>query len=208
VLLHWLQTLDRSAHKDDTVTLLLAAETAEKFLFTQAVAHLEFGDAAKEPQPCSEAQAVEDIEALRSVAMLHLALHKRTVSKAKPRMLVERFSKDTLVQWVVYSLIHRRCRQLFAIMGEFGVALQFGDLEHMVLGDKLSRDAALSTAAYLRLHTKSGKELFSTSHAHIMEVFANRYAITTPSGSHARLPRTALMVLLPACLPLLESVCC
>ncbi|KAG2494612.1 hypothetical protein HYH03_007377 [Edaphochlamys debaryana] len=70
-------------------------------------------------------------------------------------------SRELLVVWVAYCLIHAAADQEYSIVQQYGVALSYKDLRHLVLSDRAAVDAALAVAAYLQRRTVPGRELFS-----------------------------------------------
>jgi hypothetical protein len=73
---------------------------------------------------------------------------------------VELHSQQVLVAWVAYCIMFQATRG-HQVLSQYGVALRWQDLQHLVLSDKQAVDAALAVAAYLQQHHKPGKEIFS-----------------------------------------------
>ncbi|KAG2492072.1 hypothetical protein HYH03_009568 [Edaphochlamys debaryana] len=73
----------------------------------------------------------------------------------------ELHSRELLVVWVAYCLIHAAADQEYGIVQQYGVALSYKDLRHLALSDRAAVDAALAVAAYLQRRTVPGRELFS-----------------------------------------------
>ena len=69
---------------------------------------------------------------------------------AHARMGAEMLSKETLVVWTSYALIDSAVRKHHpSLMKPYGVSLDYRDMQHLVLCDRLSLDAQLSVAKYL-----------------------------------------------------------
>ena len=70
--------------------------------------------------------------------------------QAKARMSAEMLSKETLVVWTSYALIDSAVRKHHpSLMKPYGVSLDYRDMQHLVLCDRLSSDASLSVTKYL-----------------------------------------------------------
>jgi transposase-like protein len=82
-------------------------------------------------------------------------------SKAGAALLqVELHSRQVLVAWVAYCILFRATRG-HQVLRQYGVALRWQDLQHLVLSDRQAVDTALAVAAYLQQQHKPGKEMFS-----------------------------------------------
>eukprot|EP00899_Mesostigma_viride_P003650 jgi/Mesvir1/13286/Mv16551-RA.1 len=81
------------------------------------------------------------------------------------RMQVEVRSRETLMVWVAFCVADARGCVEYPLLGEFGVALRWEDLRHLVLGDRLAVDAALAVGDYLRSRTEMGLEVFTLQDA-------------------------------------------
>ncbi|CAM9957051.1 unnamed protein product, partial [Ectocarpus sp. 4 AP-2014] len=79
-------------------------------------------------------------------------------------MVVERHSRETLVCLIAYAVAFAVTRGVLwpEEMEAFGVCLRAGDLQHLVLADRLAVDAALSLADYLAFANRgTEKAIFS-----------------------------------------------
>ena len=68
-------------------------------------------------------------------------------------MRVELHSREVLVAFTAYCLIHAATAADVPWLTQYGVGLTWQDLSHLVLADRAACDAALAVAAYLRQHT-------------------------------------------------------
>lgn len=80
---------------------------------------------------------------------------------AAARMQVELRSRGLLVCWVALCGAHAAAAQQHTMLLQFGVAVDWEDLKHLVLSDRPAEDAALAVASYLRRHTQPGRPAFS-----------------------------------------------
>jgi hypothetical protein len=80
---------------------------------------------------------------------------------AKARMCVELRSREVLVAWVAYCMLHAAASRQHPILQQYGVGLRWEDLRHLVLGDRTACDALLAVAAYLQRHSKPGRAVFT-----------------------------------------------
>eukprot|EP00899_Mesostigma_viride_P005241 jgi/Mesvir1/14718/Mv05368-RA.1 len=79
------------------------------------------------------------------------------------RMQVEMRSKETLMVWAAFCFADAAAcaPDEFPLFREYGVALRWEDLEHLVLSDRLAVDAALAVGEYLRTRTVPSREVFT-----------------------------------------------
>jgi hypothetical protein len=83
---------------------------------------------------------------------------------AKARVLVELRSREMLVVWVVFCLVHHDCKTSYsALAAMFGVPIRWGDLRHECLEDREAWEAAGRVRGYLEANTVEGSELFQLS---------------------------------------------
>ena len=119
-------------------------------------------------QGCIEGAAA-NLEPADATKMIELIYHYRAVvdyflatGDGYARMVVEMRSRERLVSWIAYAVAFEVTRAKWSVlMQHFGVCLCPDDLRHLVLSDKISRDAMLQVATYLRRHTRKGKAIFS-----------------------------------------------
>lgn len=104
-----------------------------------------------------------EVDALVEVVMEYFAvLHGFQASPAAAaRMQVELRSRGLLVCWVALCGAHAAAAQQHTMLLQFGVAVDWEDLKHLVLSDRPAEDAALAVASYLRRHTQPGRPAFS-----------------------------------------------
>jgi hypothetical protein len=79
------------------------------------------------------------------------------------QLRVEVMSRELLVVWIVKCLVDKSTRTKYQSISDsiqFGSALQWQDLRHLVLADKLAMDASLCVCIYLR-HITTARPLFS-----------------------------------------------
>ena len=92
------------------------------------------------------------------------------------RIQVELRSRETLVMWATFCMVHRTSREVYPLVDKYDVPLAWGDLKHLVLDGKLACDALLQVVAYLRLQTCQKPVLFSLSHESHTLGFAEEFA--------------------------------
>lgn len=76
-------------------------------------------------------------------------------------MDVELRSRGVLVCWVALCAVHAAAAEQHPMLLEYGVAVHWADLRHLVLSDRPSEDAALAVADYLRRHARPERPAFS-----------------------------------------------
>jgi hypothetical protein len=67
------------------------------------------------------------------------------------RKLAELRSRETLVVWAAFCLVHDATQREFPLLGGYGVALDPHELRHLVLADRLAVDALRRVARYLQV---------------------------------------------------------
>jgi hypothetical protein len=123
----------------------LVAHTIESQLFTLAIAQFSVPDSA--------ALSLPDCGVLMDVVLQHA---ERTASQLRmqptlpARLLVEQRSLVTLLAWLSYALVHRAASSAHPLLVEFGMALRFDHLQHLVLADGRARHALPLVCGYLR----------------------------------------------------------
>ena len=158
---------------------LLVLETVESALFERIAS----SDAKKkhltdETFSKSWVQRVEQvIDQYRLVAASF-----RASEEAAALLTVDRKSRELLVVWCAYCLVHQATLPFeFKVLGEYGVALRPEDLRHLVLSDKPAIEAAQHVTVYLRAHTRPKSEVFSLRPSDVTFSMANLHSQRSPS---------------------------
>ncbi|KAG2441635.1 hypothetical protein HXX76_003254 [Chlamydomonas incerta] len=126
----------------------LVLRSVERELFTRVTAVAGGGSSSNR----SRTQlSDEELEALQAVVDKYRgALHAfLQTPAAQSAMRSELRSREVLVVWCAYCLAHDSLAQRHPLVREYGPALQFADLRHLVLSDRQAVDALLAVAAYL-----------------------------------------------------------
>jgi len=141
---------------DNPVSAQLVLRSVETQLFRRAIAGFEHQAAVS----TSELGALEEMVDKYRI----LVQRWRASGDGSTCMQVELQSRELLVVWSAYCISFQAARHEHAhVMKGFGVALDWHDLRHLVLGDKLAVDAALKVAAYLHAYTVPNQAVFSRS---------------------------------------------
>ncbi|MEW5310745.1 MAG: hypothetical protein WDW38_002512 [Sanguina aurantia] len=82
-------------------------------------------------------------------------------SAGQAAMRAELRSRELLVVWIAFCVMHTASSMEHPVLRGYGVSLCHSDLRHLVLSDRLAVDAALSVAAYLQQHASMGSSVFS-----------------------------------------------
>ena len=100
-------------------------------------------------------------------------------------MTVEIRSRELLVVWIAACIARSVIAKYdpISIITEYSSAINWKDLRHLVLSDKLAVDASMHVAAYLRKSdiVASQKQVFSLRSEDATMDFAKRYARLSPS---------------------------
>jgi hypothetical protein len=140
--------------KGQEVALQHALRSTEHQLFARALAGLE-------GPSCELSQA--QLPLLDTVVDGYLAALQqlRSSSASNTSMQVELRSRGVLVTWVAYCLAWRATTRGQPVLAKYGVALQWHQLLHLALDDRLATDAALAVAAFLQERFMRSREAFS-----------------------------------------------
>eukprot|EP01045_Picozoa_sp_COSAG04_P020639 COSAG04_NODE_2132_length_4728_cov_2.884424_3_plen_861_part_01 len=147
-----LDQLDREQHAE---AALLAFADVERLFFLRAETILADDGDGFEPDE-------DDV-----VIIEHLVEKYRTVMnkfKDSPdgRLLlqVELTSRETLVVWMAFCLVHAATKTKYPLLNDFAVALVPDDMRHLVLSERRATDAAICVVNYLRANS-AGAPVFS-----------------------------------------------
>jgi hypothetical protein len=107
---------------------------------------------------------ISDADAYPEALMVILETYRVAVSifrtlDTHAQLRVEVMSREMLIVWIVKCLIDKSTRTKYDTT-RFGSALQWQDLRHLVLADKLAMDASLCVCIYLR-HITTAQPIFS-----------------------------------------------
>ena len=132
------------------LAMQLLCRNVESFVYTRVV------------EGCLNA-TIEEIGHMESI----LELYRSTASQVKniysdqdAPFKVEVQSRELLVVWAVFCMVHNSTMHEYGLLGRYGVAIHWSDLQYLVLIDKLAVDAAHKVAQYLRSAAK-GDPIFS-----------------------------------------------
>eukprot|EP00961_Rhodomonas_salina_P118912 1600520-Rhodomonas_salina.1 len=125
-LLKWYK--DATLRPRDPVALQLVLRSLERTMFQWWFLKMD--------RACEDASDVLPLVHAYRTALKNF----KTVSESRHHMQAELRSREILVAWVAFCFIHAksaRSHDFGAIVLEFGVALRWTDLHHLVLSDRL-----------------------------------------------------------------------
>ena len=110
---------------------------------------------------------IELLEELVFLYRRHLNEFLNHVSKTetgdhRSMLRVEIFSKETLIVWIIYCVIHKFLKSSIPLIQKFGVALEWKDIRYFALSNKEAITASLAVSEYLKSNTNE-MPLFSLS---------------------------------------------
>ena len=92
-------------------------------------------------------------------------------------MMVELRSREWLCVWIAYCLVHKELKHMVPLVGKYGVALRWKDLEHLVLSHRDAWEATTHVKDYLQDHYGLAQQpLFCLRGKTATYPFAERYA--------------------------------
>ncbi|KAG2455049.1 hypothetical protein HYH02_000874 [Chlamydomonas schloesseri] len=138
--------------------------TLERELFTRVVSLAAAAASGSSSTSRNRLQSEAELAALVAVVdcyrnSLHAFLRTAAAASA---MECELRSRETLVAWAAFCLADELAGRQQALVLDYQPPLQFSDLWHLVLSDRLAVDALLAVAAYLHARQRcAGPLLFS-----------------------------------------------
>lgn len=152
-----------------------ALRATEQALFRRAAA----GFVQPPLSPDDAAQLAKVVDSYR-VALT--AFRDSLPANSLAMLRTELRSREVLVCWVAYCLTHQAACAAHLRVQQYGVALDWQDLQHLTLTDIFQTKAAVAGAAsYLRRHSKPGQELFHLSKQRPTLRFAEAFAAADDS---------------------------
>ena len=125
-----------------------AASNASRQLALHVVEHLLFSRAASDRL---DGLCWDEIEQLQEMTTCYRsASHVFRQSNPGGIMLTDLRSREILVLWIEFCMVHAATRKKHTILNGYGVALDANELRHLVLSDRHAVDAMLRVVVYLR----------------------------------------------------------
>jgi hypothetical protein len=150
----WLDGHSFKALKNDAPAALLALTSVEGFFYRRAESTCFSEEAA--PVSKDEVGLIEDIVETYRLNMKEL----RRSPDGKRLLQVELHSRETLLVWVAFCLVHAATKCEHVLLRSQAVPLAADDMRHLVLSDRRATDAAIRVANYLRANA-GGAPVFS-----------------------------------------------
>ena len=157
--------------------VLRYVETLEKYSFMNSSTILHLFLTTIEQSFCGESRHLRDsyysvdissVEKLvnkyrlRNRELLKIFIDSST-GDVKPGLVVELLSKEMLVMWIGFALVHKTLKQQHPILGNYGVPLNWKSVSHLVLSRKIAQEASLEVSAYIKRNSKRQSKLFDLS---------------------------------------------
>ncbi|KAG2494611.1 hypothetical protein HYH03_007376 [Edaphochlamys debaryana] len=144
----------------DDVQYQLVLRSVERELFSRAATGFDTVSNRLSVAEVAALEAVVDTYRLTLQRFLETPAAKSAAAEGA-LLRTELHSRELLVVWVAYCLSHAAADREYSVVRQYGVALSYKDLRHLVLSDRAAVDAALAVAAYLQRRTVPGRDLFS-----------------------------------------------
>lgn len=152
---------------------LVALRTIESFVFRKA--SLLWKTSTEIDADCSAAQ----LKYILAKYEEHLQAWEQA-SLPSTLMEVEQHSRELLVKWAVYCLAHRAFAVTYKELRNFGIALQWNNLDVAVLREQSAVDALSSVASYIRSWNTADREpIFDLNNQVPTAKFARAFAATS-----------------------------
>ena len=168
-MLDWMNAIGKETHRE----LLLVITSVESVIFTlskqlpgDGIFNIDIENLEK----------IVDEYRLRVNIFMKLLLQEE---KGNNSMLkVEVKSKEVVIVWVAFCLIHKYIKKTIPIIDKYGVALQWKDLRHLVLSDEEALSASLAASEYVKKNSNS-RPLFSLESQEFTFVMAENFTINS-----------------------------
>ena len=156
--------------KPSIIELHMVLSTIETFMYLMSK------DLITSGHPEIKIDLLEDLvflyRRLLDVFLSHVS--KTETGEHRSMLRVEIFSKETLIVWISYCVIHKFLKNSIPLIQQFGVALGWEDIRYFVLSNKDAITASLAVSTYLKSNT-NGLSLFSLSEQNTTFQFAIKY---------------------------------
>ena len=150
-MLVWIKAIGIGTHRE----LLLVITSVESVMFT--LSKQLPGDGILNIDIENLEKIVDEYRVRVNIFMMLLLQEE----KGNNSMLkVEVKSKEVVIVWVAFCLIHKYIKKTIPIIDKYGVALQWKDVRHLVLSDEEALSASLAASEYVKKNSNS-RPLFS-----------------------------------------------
>ena len=141
----------RFVGNDRLLAMQLLCRNVESFVYTRVV----------EGRLKAMIEEIDRIESVLEVYRLAISQVKDSCSGHDAPFKVEVQSRELLVVWAAFCMVHNSTMNEYRLLDKYGVAIHWSDLQCLVLFDKVAVDAALAIARYLRSSAAKGDPIFS-----------------------------------------------
>lgn len=156
---------------------VLVLSTVESFVFTLAEGLNIDAIASQQVHTKVPLTVLEDVLDKYRRMLSYLRVERHGIHA--PFLSSELNSRELLVGWIIFSVVHANCLIGDPLLREYGVGLNWRCLSHLTLSDKVAIDAALQTATYLRKFSYTLKPVFSLNANDATFELARRHALTS-----------------------------
>jgi len=160
---------------------LLVLRSVEAFVFRVAISEFATSSGLRSPGVHAGMHSIAQSGHAPSIGQVvdkyrYVASAFRTLKAASSLSAVELDSRERLVVWVSFCVVHQAVKMVEPLLSEYGVALDPADTRHLVLSEKLAVDAALRVVAYLRKYSCPSRVVFSLRSGDVTINFARQVA--------------------------------
>ncbi|CAI5741646.1 unnamed protein product [Hyaloperonospora brassicae] len=176
---------EKSTKASKSYKSLLALRTVESFMFARSI-HLNEDDVGK---PSNDDDGDGDDNLFIAKIRVLVTAYKKNIGEQQqlPQLTsilnVEQRSREMLVMWIAFCLVHQRCVSQFPLCKQYNVALAWQDLKVAVLRDRVAITALQHVCKYIRGWNRKtqGPPLFHLTMQDATFAFALKYALSNDS---------------------------
>jgi len=172
----WLKTKEKLLNSDSnkpgrTTEIFLVLRTTENYFFQLLC------DETRPSDPCSDQTCQLSSWFKAFASYLDFVLEIQKINPGQETMQVQIRSVELLLTWVIYFLFFRHTKNICAKLPvEFGVCLDYKELECLVLSEPAYRDVLKLLVLKLNENTVIDRPLFAIERADVTIEFARAYA--------------------------------
>ena len=157
-LISYIESLKKHPLKNTIMVLTLVVETIENQIFSLSTG-LSDGNHSVD---IMSVETLVNMYRLWNRELLQL-LDEAESPETRSGLRVELLSKEMLVMWVGFALVHKTLKKRIPILDQYGVALRWENVSLLVVSKKNALSAALAVSQYIRTNTRENNSLFDLS---------------------------------------------
>ncbi|UIZ28930.1 hypothetical protein KXD40_007204 [Peronospora effusa] len=170
---------EKSSDASKSCKCILVLRTIESFMFARSV---KLSTEDEHPFFDNDEEFIENIKSLVTVYQKNICEWRR-LSQSTSFLDVEQRSREMLVMWIAFCLVHQKCVRQVPLCAEYNIALDWQDLKVAVISDRVAMSALQHVSKYIRWWNEKtrGLQLFHLTNQDPTFGFAQRFALSSSS---------------------------